>query len=118
MGPGGPISAVAVTDTRLKNNRDETRRVLRATLRGLRFMHERKEETIQIMVRWLSQTPEVARDSYDSIPPSFSLDGSTVDKTFEFAIESRKATGRTDKAIPLAQVRDLTLLREVQKDLR
>lgn len=115
---GSPISAVAVTDTRLKNNRDETKRVLRATLRGLRFMHERKEETIQIMVRWLSQTPEVARDSYDSILPSFSLDGSTVDKTFEFAIDSRKATVRTDKAIPLAQVRDLTLLREVQKDLR
>lgn len=115
---GSPISAVAVTDTRLKNNRDETKRVLRATLRGLRFMHDRKEETIQIMVRWLSQTPEVARDSYDSILPSFSLDGSTVDKTFEFAIESRKATVRTDKAIPLAQVRDLTLLREVQKDLR
>jgi len=115
---GSPISAVAVTDTRLKNNRDETKRVLRATLRGLRFMHERKEETIQIMVRWLSQTPDVARDSYDSILPSFSLDGSTVDKTYEFAIDSRNATVRTDKPIPLAQVRDLTLLREVQKELR
>jgi ABC-type nitrate/sulfonate/bicarbonate transport system substrate-binding protein len=115
---GNPISAVAVTDTRLKNNRDETKRVLRAVLRGLRFMHERKEETIQIMSRWLSQTPDVARDSYDSILPSFSVDGSTVDKTFEFAIESRKATVRTDKPTPLAQVRDLTLLREVQKELR
>jgi NitT/TauT family transport system substrate-binding protein len=115
---GSPISAVALTDTRLKNNREEAKRVLRATLRGLRFMHERKEETIQIMVRWLSQTPEVARDSYDSILPSFSLDGGTVDKTYEFAIESRKATVRTEKPIPLAQVRDLTLLREVQKELR
>lgn len=115
---GSPISAVALTDTRLKNNREEAKRVLRATLRGLRFMHERKEETIQIMVRWLSQTPEVARDSYDSILPSFSADGSTVDKTYEFAVESRKATVRTDKPIPLAQVRDLTLLREVQKELR
>ena len=115
---GSPISAVALTDTRLKNNRDEAKRVLRATLRGLRFMHERKDETIQIMVRWLSQTADVARDSYDSILPSFSLDGSTVDKTYEFAIESRKATVRTDKPIPLAQVRDLTLLREVQKELR
>ncbi len=115
---GSPISAVALTDTRLKNNRDEAKRVLRATLHGLRFMHERKEETIQIMVRWLSQTPEVARDSYDSILPSFSLDGSTVDKTYEFAVESRKATVRTEKSIPLAQVRDLTLLREVQKELR
>jgi NitT/TauT family transport system substrate-binding protein len=115
---GNPISAVAVTDARLKTNRDETKRVLRAALRGLRFMHEHKEETIQIMVRWLSQTPEVAKDSYDSILPSFSLDGSTVDKTYEFAIESRKATVRTDKPIPLSQVRDLSLLREVQKELR
>ena len=114
---GSPISAVAVTDSRLKSNRDETKRVLRAVLRGVRFMHERKEDTIQIMGRWLSQTTDVARDSYDSILPSFSPDGGTVDKTFEFAIESRKATVRADKPIPLAQVRDLSLLREVQKEL-
>ena len=71
-----------------------------------------------LMAHLLSQTPDVARDSYDSILPSFSLDGSTVDKTFEFAIESRKATVRAEKAIPLSQVRDLSLLREVQKELR
>jgi len=115
---GSPISAVAVTDTRLKNNRYEAKRVLRATLRGLRFMHERKEETIQIMVKWLNQTPEVARDSYDSILPSFSIDGGTVDKTYEFAIDARKATVKSDKVVPLSQVRDLSLLREVQKELR
>ncbi len=115
---GSPISAVAVTDSRLKSNREETKKVLRTVLRGLRFMHERKEDTIQIMSQWLNQTADVARDSYDSILPSFSVDGSTADKTFEFAIESRKATVRTDKPIPLSQVRDLTLLREVQKELR
>ena len=115
---GSPISAVAATDTRLKNNREETKKVLRAVLRGLRVMHERREDTIAIMAKWLSQTPDVARDSYDSILPSFSLDGGTVDKTYEFAIESRKATVRTDKPVPLAQVRDLSLLREVQKELK
>jgi ABC-type nitrate/sulfonate/bicarbonate transport system substrate-binding protein len=115
---GNPISAVAVTDMKLKSNREETKRVLRAVLRGLRTMHERKEETISIMAKWLNQAPDVARDSYDSIMPSFSVDGSTIDKTFEFAIESRKATVRTDKPIPLSQVRDLSLLKEVQKDLR
>jgi len=115
---GNPISAVALTDVRLKTHRDEARKVLRAILRGLRFMHERREETIQIMSRWLSQAPDVARDSYDSILPSFSVDGGTADRTFEFAIESRKATVRTDKPIPVAQVRDFTLLRELQKELR
>jgi len=115
---GSPISAVAVTDTRLKTHREETKKVLRAVLRGLRVMHERRDDTIAIMSKWLSQSADVARDSYDSILPSFSIDGATVDKTYEFAIESRKATVRTDKPIPLSQVRDLSLLREVQKELR
>jgi ABC-type nitrate/sulfonate/bicarbonate transport system substrate-binding protein len=115
---GSPISAVAVTDTRLKNNREETKKVLRAVLRGLRVMHERRDDTIAIMGKWLNQSADVARDSYDSILPSFSLNGSTADKTYEFAIESRKATVKTDKTIPLSQVRDLSLLREVQKELK
>jgi len=70
------------------------------------------------MARWLSQTPDVAKDSYDSILPSFSADGSTSDKTFEFAIESRRATVRADRSVTVAQIRDVTLLREVQKELR
>jgi NitT/TauT family transport system substrate-binding protein len=115
---GSPISALAVTDARLKSNREETKKVLRAVLRGLRFMHERKEDTILIMSRWLNQTADVARDSYDSILPSFSPDGGTIDKTFEFAIEARKGTIKSDKPIPLSQVRDISLLREVQKELR
>jgi len=114
---GSPISAVAATDSQIKNKREETKKVLRSVMRGLRFMHERKEEVIPIMARWLSQTQEVARDSYDSILPSFSADGSTVDKTFEFAIDARKSTVKSDKAIPLSQVRDFSLLREVQKEL-
>src|SRR6476646_3956239 len=57
---GNPISAVAVTDMKLKSNREETKRVLRAVLRGLRTMHERKEETISIMPRRLSQYSVVA----------------------------------------------------------
>jgi len=115
---GSPISAVAATDSRIKNNRDELKRVLRAVIRGLRFMHERKEEIIPIMARWLNQTQEVARESYDSILPSFSIDGSIPDKTFEFAIDARRSTIKAEKTIPLSQVRDFSLLREVQKELR
>jgi len=115
---GNPISAIAVTDARLKSSREETKKVVRAILRGLRFMHERKEQTVQIMGRWLNQTPDVAKDSYDSILPSFSADGGTSDKTFEFAIESRRATVRADRPVALSQIRDFTLLREVQKELR
>ena len=115
---GSPISAVAATDTRIKSNREEVRRVIRAVVRGLRFMHERKEDVIPIMARWLNQSPQVASESYDSILPSFGNDGGMPDKTFEFAIDARRSTVKAEKNIPLSQVRDFSLLREVQKELR
>ena len=114
---GSPISAVSATDSQIGTKRDETKKVLRAIVRGLRFIHERKEEVIPIMVKWLNQTPEVPRDSYDSILPSFSPDGGNSDKTYEFAVDARRATVKADKIVPLSQVRDNSLLREVQKEL-
>jgi NitT/TauT family transport system substrate-binding protein len=96
---GSPISAVAVTDTRLKGNREETKKVLRAVLRGLRFMHERREDTIQIMSRWLSQTADVARDSYDSILPSFSADGPRwIEPTSSPSSRAKRRYGRTNRS--------------------
>lgn len=114
---GSPISSVAATDMRLKDNRDETKKVIRAVVRALRFIRERKGEVVPIMTQWLRQTQEVASESYDLILPSFSPDGSTSDATYQFAIETRRSALKTDRLIPVSQVRDLSLLKEVQREL-
>ena len=114
---GSPIAAFSINEARLRDHRDEVRRALRATVRGLRFIRERKDEAISIMTQWLSQTREVASESYDLIVASFSVDGATSDATYEFAIQARREALKSDKAIPLSQVRDFSLLREVQKEL-
>ena len=49
---------------------------------------------------------------------NFDPDGGASDKTYEFAIDARRATVKADKDLPLSQVRDTVLLREVQKELR
>ena len=114
---GSPISAVAVTDARIKSNRDETKRVLRAVCAGcvsctnIRKSHPDYGQMVEPDARG-------GAGFLDSILPSFSVDGGTVDKTYEFAIDARKATVRSDKVVPLSQVRDVSLLREVQKELR
>ena len=71
-----------------------------------------------IRSKWLSQTPDVARDSYDSTLPSFSLDGGTVDKTYEFAIESRKATVRTTSRSSYLKCATCRSCGEAQKEMR
>jgi len=69
------------------------------------------------MMQWLQQTREVASDSYDLIVPSFSPDGGASDATFQFSIDARKGAIKWDKAVPLSQVQNSSLLKEVQKEL-
>lgn len=114
---GSPLSAVSTTDSWIRGHRDEAKKVIRAIVRALRFTRERKDEVILIMMRWLNQTQEVASESYDLIIPSFSPEGGTSDATYQFAIEARKKVLKLNKPIPLSQVRDFSLLREVQREL-
>lgn len=114
---GSPISAISITEARLRENRDQAKKVLRATVRALRFTRERKDEVVQIMTEWLQQTKEVASESYDLVVPSFSQDGSVSDATYQFAVDARLKDLKSDKRVPLSQLRDFSLLREVQKEL-
>jgi NitT/TauT family transport system substrate-binding protein len=115
---GSPISAVSITDQRLKENREQAKRVVRAVVRGLRVVRERKDEVVPIMSRWLAQTKEVASESYDLILPSFSADGGVSDATYQFAVEARLKELKSDRRVPLSQLRDFSLLAEVQKELK
>jgi NitT/TauT family transport system substrate-binding protein len=115
---GSPISAISITDQRLKQNREGAKRVVRAVVRGLRLVVERKDEAVPIMMQWLEQTKEVASESYDLILPSFSVDGGVTDATYDFAVNARLKELKSDKRVPLSQLRDFSLLREVQKELK
>lgn len=114
---GNPSAGVAATEKRVREKPDEVKKVLRAIVRGLRFTHERRDETIPIMMEWLSQSRETAAESYGLMQPLLSRDGATSDNNLEFAVEAVKRTIGATKPVPLSQVRDFTILREVQKEL-
>ena len=114
---GPPSAGVSTTDMRLQSEREETKRVLRAIVRGLRFVRERQEETIPIMMQWLGQNRDIATESYELVAPLLSRDGATSDANLQYAIEAVKKTVGSAKSIPLSQVRDYSILREVQKEL-
>lgn len=115
---GVPTNGLSTTTHRLAEKRSEVKKVLRAMLRGLRFVRERRDETIAIMAQWLSQKPDVAARSYDLIIAGYSQDGATTDATWQALIDSRVQTVGLPRPSSLDQVRDMTLLREVQKELK
>jgi len=104
-----PTSGLAVTSRMLQENPQLIKRTLRAMLKAQRFVFENKRETLQIMMRWLEQSPEVAERSYELAGISLSRDGEITDQDWEKLIEKNR---------PLDEVRDFRLLREAQKELK
>jgi ABC-type nitrate/sulfonate/bicarbonate transport system substrate-binding protein len=115
---GVPTNGLTTTNQRLADKRTEARKVVRAMIRGLRFVRERRDDTVAIMAQWLSQKPDIAARSYDLIISGYSQDGATSDATWQALVDSRVQSVGLPRPSSLDQVRDFSLLREVQKELK
>ena len=103
-----PTSGVAVAVKSLRERPQVVKQFLRALLKAHRFVFENRAETIQIMMRWLSQTAEMAAHSYQLETVSLARNGEITDYEWERLTEGKK---------PLAEVRDVILVRQAQKEL-
>ena len=103
-----PTSGVAVAVKLLQEKPQLVKQLLRALLKAHRFVFENRQETINVMTRWLSQSPEVAAHSYQLEIVSLARNGEISDYEWERLTEGKK---------PLAEVRDFALLRQAQKEL-
>ncbi len=104
-----PTSGVAVTTKLLQQNPPLVKRALRAVLKAHRFVFENKREVLPVMMRWLEQAPEVADRSYELLVTSLSRNGEITDHEWDLLTEKKR---------PPDEVRDFSLLREAQKELK
>jgi NitT/TauT family transport system substrate-binding protein len=104
-----PTSGIAVANRLLQQNPQFVKRAVRALMKAHRFVFENKREVVPLMIRYLDQTQEVAERSYDILTLSLSRNGEITDQEWDLLTEKKK---------PVDEVRDFTLLREVQKELK
>ncbi|HEY1266249.1 MAG TPA: ABC transporter substrate-binding protein [Candidatus Binatia bacterium] len=109
-----PLSGIGLTDKKLQTDREQVKRVVRATLRGTRFMKENRGETIAMMIDYLRITPSQAGKAYDAAIASFTDDGYIADKGVLLDMQLTKERLKITKDIPLSQVVDWSLLKEIK----
>ena len=114
---GELAQAISVTDSYVRDNPEDVKKVLRGIIRSVRFIHEQRSETIAIMARWLNLTPDLSAVSYDAIVPVFSPDGAYSDAEIQSSMDTVRVSMGLNKSLPLSQVRDFTILRQVQSEL-
>jgi NitT/TauT family transport system substrate-binding protein len=109
-----PLSGIAVTDNKLQTQREQVKKVVRASLRGSRFMKQNRGETIQMLSDYLRITPSQAAKAYDTSINSFTDDGIISDKGVNLDVQLTKERLKITKEIPLSQLVDWSLVKEIK----
>ncbi|MEO6163828.1 MAG: ABC transporter substrate-binding protein [Candidatus Binatia bacterium] len=110
-----PLSGIAVMDQKLQTQRDQVKKVVRAGVRGLRFMKKNRNETVQMLADYLRITPSQAARAYDASINSFTDDGIISDKGVLLDVQLTKERLKLTKDIPLSQLVDWSLVKEINK---
>ena len=107
-----PLSGIAVMEQKLQTQRDQIKRVVRAGVRGLRFMKQNRNETVQMLSDYLRITPSQSARAYDASINSFTDDGIISDKGVLLDVQLTKERLKLTKDIPLSQLVDWSVVRE------
>ena len=108
-----PLSGIATMDKKLHTQRDQVKRVVRATMRGARFMKQNRVESIQMLSDYLRITPSQAAKAYDTSINSFTDDGIISDNGVNLDVQLTKERLKLTKEIPLSQLVDWSLVKEI-----
>ncbi len=111
-----PIAGLGVHEERIKKDPDLIKRVIRASLRSLQLLQSNPKDTVKILMNWTRATEKDALRSLELAKPGFSKNGLLTDE--DLSIEWNFLQQQTKKTnIPVSIAHDMSLLREVQKDL-
>jgi NitT/TauT family transport system substrate-binding protein len=109
-----PLSGIAVMEKKIQTQREQVKKVIRATIRGTRFMKQNRAETIQMVSDYLRITPSQSAKAYDTSINSFTDDGIISDKGVNLDVQLTKERLKMTKEIPLSQLVDWSLVKEVK----
>ena len=111
-----PIAGLGVQEDKIKKDPDLIKRAIRATLRSLQLLQTNPKETTKILMDWTRANEKDAARSLDLAKPGFSKNGLLTDE--DLSIEWGFIQQQTKKtSVPVASAHDMTLLREVQREL-
>jgi NitT/TauT family transport system substrate-binding protein len=112
-----PQAGLCATDETIKSKRAEGLEVLKASIEGLDFVANQREETTAIIAKWMALSPILAAKAYDSVKDTFSRDGVPTPEQSKAYIAMLAATAGLSADLPAATIFDFSLAAAAAKEL-
>jgi NitT/TauT family transport system substrate-binding protein len=112
-----PLSGLGSNVKSIQQNRDQVKRTTRALIKASRFIRDNREESVNILMAWGKAKPDHAYASYDATVKVISSDGGIPTDGLNLLIDQAKKDVKVTRDIPVSEIADFSILREVQKEL-
>ena len=106
-----------MTDRKIKENPEEIKRIIKATIEANRYIRSNREETGQFLMEWMRIEKDVAAATYEALLPAFNDDGNCPEDGVRLLIDGAKNAAKVTREVSVKDVVDLSILKEVQRDL-
>ncbi len=97
---------------KIKNQREQVKKVIRAEIEALRFIRERRQESIDMIARLFKMDKDIAQKSYDFTASFFSKDARIQPEAVKRLIALEKEAGNIKEDVDVSAVADLSLVEE------
>jgi NitT/TauT family transport system substrate-binding protein len=108
-----PLGGLGVSAEKIKSNPEQIKRMIRATLKGLRFFKTNKEGTLEILKHHLNISSQYVGRVYDFAIRSLNDNGDVGKKSLASELRLDKETLGLKQEIPERQVADWSFVRAV-----
>ena len=114
-----PFVGGSTTDQIMERRPDETKKVLRASLRGIRYTLDpaNRAKIVSLLAQWLELDQETAEYTYDIFKKVAAPDGTLTRSQMETLLNERKRQGKVTADIPLDKIYNFSLVQEINREL-
>jgi len=112
-----PFSGLGTTIDRIKNNRAQVKRVLKAEIEALRFIQANAAGTTEVIRKRFNMDEKLARESYDAVANAFSRDGRVPLDGVEILLQIEKDAKQIPATVTPQMIVEPTLVEEALKEL-
>ena len=112
-----PFSGLGTTIDRIKNNRAQIKRVLKAEIEALRFIQNNAAGTTEVIRKRFNMDEKLARESYDVVVDAFSRDGRVPLDGVDILLQIEKDAKQIPANITPQMIVEPSLVEEALKEL-
>jgi NitT/TauT family transport system substrate-binding protein len=115
-----PQNGFGTSTKKIKENPDEVHRMVRATLRGLMFVSDKRNKDASlniIMKNWAVKSQAMAAEMYDYMGRAMLRDGSISMNGLQALVDQQRESAKVTEPVNAAQVIDYSFVERARKEL-